>query len=78
MRNSQYLTSYLAGNKARGEGNGLTIGSFLASALRGNAKQYSSDYARALRNSCERVGAVQGRSKLGGVAFYPAVPNHKI
>jgi len=77
MKNSQYLKSYLAANKARGDGKGLTIGSFLAYVLRGNAKQYSGSYARALRNSCERVGAVQGRSKLGGVAFYPAPSNQE-
>lgn len=71
MRNSQYLWDYLSGNKARGEGQGLTVGSYLAYTLRGKAKQYSGHYARALENSCERVGAVQGRSKLGGVAFYP-------
>jgi hypothetical protein len=71
MRNSQYLSDYLSGNKARGEGNGLTIGSYLSYVLRGKAKQYSGSYVRALRNSCERVGAIEGRSKLGGVAFYP-------
>ena len=72
MRNSQYLSSYLANNKARGEGNGLTIGSFLAYQLKGKAKKYSGHYVVALRNSCERVGAVAGRSKMGGIAFYPA------
>lgn len=72
MRNSQYLSSYLAGNKVRGEGNGLTIGSFLAYALRGKAKKYSGHYVRALRNSCERAGAIEGASARGGVAYYPA------
>jgi len=72
MKNSQYLSAYLSANKARGEGKGLTIGSFLAYVLRGEAKRYSGNYVRALRNSCERVGAIEGRSKLGGVAFYPA------
>ena len=72
MRNSQYLESYLFENKSRGEGNGLTIGSYLAYQLRGKAKKYSGHYVTALRNSCERVGALEGRSKMGGIAFYPA------
>jgi hypothetical protein len=40
MKNSQYLESYLARNQERGQGKGLTIGSFLAYTLGGKAKQY--------------------------------------
>lgn len=74
MRNSQYLTSYLLKNSIRGEGKGLTIGSYLNSVLRGKAKKYSGHYVTALRNSCERVGAIKGVSKMGGIAYYPAEP----
>jgi hypothetical protein len=72
MKNSQYLNNYLSGNASRGESNGLTIGSFLAYVLRGKAKKYSGHYVRALQNSCVRVGAKQGSSVRGGIAYYPA------
>lgn len=72
MRNSQYLNSYLSENAQRGAGKGLTAGSFLAYQLRGTAKKYSGKYLIALKNSCKRVGAVVGESKLGRVAYYPA------
>ena len=71
MKNSQYLESYLAGNAERGEGKGLTIGSYLAYTLRGVAKQYSGKYARALEASCKRVGAILGDSFAGRDAYYP-------
>jgi len=70
--NSQYLNSYLAENASRGLGKGLTIQSYLASRLQGKAKQYSFGYVKALKRSCERVGAILGDSKLGRDAYYPA------
>ena len=70
--NSQYLNAYLAENASRGLGKGLTIQSYLASRLQGKAKQYSYGYVKALKRSCERVGAVLGDSKLGRDAYYPA------
>lgn len=72
MRNSQYLSDYLTGNASRGHGKGLTVGSYITYVLRGKAKKYAGHYVRALRNSCERIGAVEGTSARGGVAFYPA------
>ncbi len=71
MKNSQYLESYLAGNAERGQGKGLTIGSYLAYTLRGSAKSYSGKYARALEASCARVGAILGNSFGGRDAWYP-------
>ena len=71
MKNSQYLESYLQGNAERGQGKGLTIGSFLAYTLRGSAKGYSGKYARALEASCARVGAILGDSFAGRDAYYP-------
>jgi hypothetical protein len=73
MRNSQYLEDYLECNDERGEGKGLTIGSYLAGVLRGKAKQYSSGYHRALEASCKRVGARLGDSYAGRDAYYPPV-----
>ena len=73
MRNSQYLNDYLECNGTRGEGKGLTIGSYLAGALRGKAKKYSSGYKRALEASCNRVGARLGNSYAGRDAYYPSV-----
>lgn len=67
---SQYTSEYLSVNTARGAGNGLTTGTFLAYRLHGKAKKYGASYQRALINSLHRVGAVQGRSCRGGVAFY--------
>lgn len=74
-RESQYVDDYLASNGARGHGKGLTIGSYLAYQLRGSARDYAGKYAVALRNACDkRVQArlaYQGRSRLGGSAYYP-------
>jgi len=78
MRMSQYLDEYLEGNKLRGEGKGLTIGSFLTYTLRGKARDYTSKYARSLEVSCERVGARQGKSYLGMVAYYPRTDGENI
>lgn len=72
MRTSQYLSDYLSGNASRGPGKGITVGSYLTYVLRGKAKKYSGHYVRALRNSCERSGAIKGPSVQGGVAYYPA------
>jgi hypothetical protein len=75
MRNSQYLTKYLAENASRGTGKGLTINSFLAYRLGGKAKKYSLGYVTALRNSVNREiaagRAVAGKSFGGSVAYYP-------
>jgi hypothetical protein len=75
MKTSQYLNDYLAGNRSRGNGNGLTIGSYLACVLRGKAKQYSAHYHRALENSLRRAmadGACRiGASRMGKTAYYP-------
>jgi hypothetical protein len=69
--NSQYLNSYLTENASRGLGKGLTVQSYLASKLQGKAKKYSMGYVKSLKRSCERVGAVQGPSFGGSVAYYP-------
>ena len=72
MKLSQYTNDYLAGNLVRGSDKGITIGSYLAYTLRGAAKRYSGSYARSLERSVRLVGAVQGRSAGGRVAWYPA------
>lgn len=74
MRDSQYLSGYLDENGRRGQGNGLTIGTFLAYCLAGRAKSYAGRYATALENSLLRAGAIKGKSKLGRTAYYPAEP----
>lgn len=71
MRNSQYLESYLACNRQRGQGCGLTVGSYLAYQLRGNAKKWAGRYCNSLEASCKRAGATKGKSMLGRVAYYP-------
>lgn len=75
MKNSQYLSDYLASNRSRGSGNGLTIGSYLTYVLRGKAKQYSAHYHRALENSLRRAMADGtcriGASRMGQTAYYP-------
>lgn len=71
MRESQYTDDYLRENARRGVGNGLTIGSYLAYTLQGKAREYASKYATALEASVIRRNAIKGRSKLGGVAYYP-------
>lgn len=71
MRNSQYLESYLAENKERGEGKGLTIGSYLTYNLQGSARKYASKYATALEAACVRTGAILGDSFGGRDAYYP-------
>ena len=73
--NSQYLAAYLAENRSRGEGKGLTVGSYLHGRLKGRAKSYAGRYCIALANSCERAGAVKGRSCRAGVAYYPKDEN---
>lgn len=70
MRESQYTEAYLAENASRGKGNGITVGTFLAYRLRGEARKYAGRYRTALENSCVRRGAVVGRSVHGGVAYY--------
>ena len=73
-RYSQYVVKYLNDNEERGEGKGLTIGSFLAYNLRGLAKEYSLKYATALRNALSAYMyagfAEEGYSKLGRDAYY--------
>lgn len=71
MRESQYTDDYLRENARRGMGNGLTIGSYLASVLQGKAKKYAGQYVAALEMSVIRRNAIKGRSKQGGVAYYP-------
>lgn len=70
-KESQYTDDYLATNTARGMGNGLTVGTFLAYVLRGRAKEYKGRYETALINSLERrQGVVKSKSARGGVAWY--------
>ena len=73
-RESQYVSNYLAVNDARGQGNGLTVGSYLAGRLRGLAKTYAHTYARSLENALNaRVLAglaTRGKSRHGGCAYY--------
>lgn len=75
MKNSQYLNDYLDSNRSRGNGNGLTVGSYLAYVLRGKAKEYSGHYKRALENSLRRAvsnGDCRiGSSRMGRTAYYP-------
>jgi hypothetical protein len=70
MRNSQYTEGYLAYNRARGIGKGVTIGTYLSKCLRGTAKSWKGRYARSLENSLLRVGATEGKSIMGSVAYY--------
>ncbi|HNC58612.1 MAG TPA: hypothetical protein PLP33_24505 [Leptospiraceae bacterium] len=70
MKESQYTDSYLECNKVRGKGNGLTIGSFLAYTLRGNAKKWISRYADSLERTVKLRGASAGKSAGGSVAYY--------
>ena len=72
MRLSQYVEPYLKSNAERGWGKGITPGTFLAYTLRGAAKRYSGNYLRALVRGLEKVGAVEGTSVQGKVAWYPA------
>lgn len=78
VRESQYTQSYLEGNRDRGEGHGLTIGSYLSYVLRGKAKDYAGHYGRALQNALDRRVAVglakDGTSHGGGTAYYPVDP----
>ena len=68
---SQYTDDYLATNKSRGMGKGLTPGSYLSYELRGRAKSWAGRYTVGLVRSCERAGAVTGPSMKGGTAYYP-------
>jgi hypothetical protein len=76
MRLSQYVEPYLKSNAERGWDKGITPGTFLAYTLRGTAKRYSGNYLRALVRGLERVGATEGKSVQGKIAYYPtsAVP----
>jgi len=71
MRISKYVAPYLAQNASLGEGKGYTIGTYLAYRLRGAQKSYSGRYKAAIENGLAKVGAVEGRSCRGGVAYYP-------
>lgn len=71
MRESQYVDDYLNENARRGTGQGLTIGSYLAYKLSGKAREYAGKYAAALLAAVLRRNAIEGRSKNGGVAYYP-------
>ncbi len=77
-RESQYAEDYLRGNAQRGDGRGLSLKSYLAYCLRGNAKSYMRGYYNALYNSMlnrEFAGlARQGRSQGGSTAWYPVEP----
>lgn len=48
MRESQYTEEYLAENRARGFGNGITAGTYLAYCLRGKARAWAGRYRRSL------------------------------
>lgn len=72
---SQYTDRYLKTNAERGEGNGLTPGSFLTYALMGRAKAYADIYQaaliRALDARVEAGEAQRGTSARGRDAYYP-------
>lgn len=74
-KESQYAQKYLDWNEYAGEGNGLTVGSFLNSTLRGAAKAWSSKYTLSLVKALhvrEYYGlAYVGISKGGAKAWYP-------
>lgn len=70
MRESQYLESYLRENRRRGDGNGLTVGTFIAYQLRGEAKSWAGRYKQSLENSLLRNNARRGVSKMGRIAYY--------
>lgn len=66
-----YFESYLQVNEERGEGNGLTPGSYLAYTLRGKAKRYANRYRRALLNALtSATDTYEAKSAKGGVAWY--------
>lgn len=75
MNESQYISSYLNCNAARGWTHGLTVGSYLHHKLKGKAKSYSGGYERALLRSLKRREAegsvVIGPSEKNSVAYYP-------
>jgi hypothetical protein len=71
MKLSQYVEPYLASNAERGWDKGITPGTFLAYTLRGTAKRYSGNYLKALIRGLERVGAMEGKSVQGKIAYYP-------
>jgi hypothetical protein len=77
MRDSQYLTDYIATNALRGIGRGLTVNTYLAYTLRGRAKRFGDVYRSALVRSIQRAigrGEVaEGPSARGAIAYYPAV-----
>ena len=74
-KGSMYTERYLRENGTRGEGKGLTPGSYLSYVLHGTAKTYAGRYARALlRDLNERVRtgeARRGDSMCKGLAYYP-------
>ena len=67
---SQYTEQYLVENDARGVGNGLTPGSFLASTLRGNARRWIGRYEHSLIRSVLKIGAIANKSAHGKIAYY--------
>lgn len=73
---SQYTLDYLQTNADLGDGQGLTVGSYLSGHLRGAAlRKYSRKYKTALEHALERrvyAGlARRGASRLDGIAYYP-------
>lgn len=74
-RLSQYVDPYLYENGNRGNGRGLTVKSYLSYVLRGKARNWAIQYYNSLRRSLELLEAsgqvVRGRSRCGGVAWYP-------
>lgn len=70
MKLSQYTYQYLESNRRRGDGKGLTVGSFIAYNVRGKARNYAGRYTQALIRSLEKINAKKGKSIYGGVAYY--------
>lgn len=73
---SAYTEAYLDENAKRGQGSGITPGTFLAYNLKGKAKQYSSKYLAALlRDLKSRSDVIAGLSQGGGTAYYRIAQN---
>lgn len=71
MRLSQYVHRYLSLNKKMGFGKGYTTGTYLTYTLQGYSREWSGRYRRSLENSCLKLGAIEGKSVKGGIAYYP-------
>ena len=72
---SQYLKAYqLQAEEAISKGlKPLSVGTFLAYNLKGNAKDWISRYHRSLINSLENAGWVPSESRNKGLAYSPII-----